>query len=183
MKKYVVVSIHDSSVSIEDCGITLPSRGSSAYITEHQYKYSKDIMRMKDMISLRWVGTTGIWPITNSVPVDDKPASPPPYHIAKRQSQDDMMDRLLSKLDRLTDVLSRIPDAPVRPISSSGSSTEKQKNPYHPEDDEPMFIPSSVVPKDAVAKINTTSDSSERSDIEDVSNLLKTLRAAKKRSQ
>jgi hypothetical protein len=186
---YKVTNLLSTSLKIEDLGIILQARGGndgSCVISSDSCDRS---VSLRELRQKRWVS---VHPLHASIPSNIKPqttAQPqepqePQIDISALQNEiRSMNSRFDEVLAALKSVSQQAPIAAAAPViihvpvqmGSSGQS-HFHENPSS----DPMFIPSSIVPKDANVHINTNEESSSVDGFDDSLAALKAARKKKK---
>ena len=175
MLAYEVENITNLAITIEDCGILLSGFGSKARIPEEQFLKSKSLLGIQSMIKWKKITIPDIWPFAKSVP---NPAIvhnviPQERSAPASSANDNRISILLDRMDRLIQVMER----------SGGSSLSVEKehvsSSYHALD-EPLFIASNLIPKDAESRLEVRTSSSESDSLDEAAKALRAIRKGRK---
>jgi hypothetical protein len=151
-----ITNISSISVVIEDMGVYLPGRGDSSIVNADILKKSRNILDVKGLIRIDEVKVPKpmpVWPF-------HKPEIPEEEETPRRELGNIEKDiRDIKKL--LAELLSR-PSAPPAEVVAAHLQVARERRellksgtlPLAPED--PMFIPSTIVPDDAEAEIKAS---------------------------
>lgn len=186
---YTLTNLLITSLNIEDLGIILQARGgkdSICVITSDSYERSS---KLKEFIGNKWVSVQqthmSVPRVRHRIHIPIKAPDPAPQlqspSVAALQDELRVMN---SRFDEILTALKSVPSAqpptvihvPVHAISNNQHIDSKNSDKRGLID--PIFIPSSIVPKDANVQINTNSESSSGDGFDDS---LAALKAAKKK--
>ena len=196
MKIYEIVNMSNSNIYLEDINVKLIGKNSKATVSEDLYKNSKSVKLHSSALSIRVINTVNpIWPLshksTSKLPLITKEVKPaeglthnPSSDTLAESLQKNQMDALLSKMDLLIDTIrnkesdQRLTLSSVLSKSSSISSNvnSDQELMGH---EEPMYIPSKIVPQSGTDNVVVKEESVDRADIDDVAKQLKKLKRKK----
>lgn len=190
---YKIFNLLNTSIKIEDLGITLQSRGGQdgvCTISSDSYNRSSSL---KDLLNKKWVSAQPVHTVvTNShVPTRVPQASPPDDSLRDSNAvsiQNDIR-ALNSKFDEMLAAFRTASQTPapapapapvyIQVPMQTGSYTPGQHQTHiSSQPDNPIFIPSSIVPKGADVHISSNEESSAVEDFEDS---LAALKAARKK--
>ena len=187
---YKLTNLLITSLNIEDLGIILQARGgedSIRTITSDSYERSS---KLKEFIRNKWVSAHEVAVSTPRTRHKIQAPIKAPDLSPQLQSSDvvalqDELRAMNSRFDEILTALKSIPSAPPPvivhvPVHTASSNNEyvNSKNSDIPSLSDPIFIPSSIVPKDANVQINTNSESSSGHGFDDS---LAALKAARKK--
>ena len=175
MIAYEVENMTNSAITVEDCGVLLPGLGSKAKIPEEAFLKSKSITGIQSMIRWKKIVVPDIWPFakmtssSSPTPVPSPPERPSPQTLVN----DDKISMLLDRMDHLIQVMER--SGGVVP------STSKEPSLLIPSTiDEPLFIASNLVPKDAESRLEVQTSSSDSDGLDEAANVLRAIRKGRK---
>lgn len=188
-----VTNLLSTSVSIEDLGITLQARGgedSSATISDESRNASRSL---KNLVGARWVQLSPYssgsqkmpaWPFskpaspTPEPPPEPTPAIRPPPVAAPDPVMLETMRKLEATLAELAAAMRHNPTMHI-PASTTALFTPSVFTPSSPAAPEPVFIPETIVPKDAKSEIHVKKDEVSSDSLESSASALKKLRKPK----
>lgn len=185
---YKILNLLNTSVNIEDLGITLQSRGGqdgSCVISSDSYVRSASL---RDLLNKRILSAQ---PIYNTITVRHVSSSAPQVPQNTPVSEDTQNDSNIlslqneiramnSRFDEILTVLRTAPPtaSPVYVQMPIQTAHPGQHDYTSSQPDDPIFIPSSIVPKGADVHISSNEESSPVEDFEDS---LAALKAARKK--
>lgn len=209
MKTYRITNMSSLSIVIEDIGVALPGPLSTATVDESLLNASRLIGPLMRYLKVEEVKPRlPVWPLAvekptrittvatkRSIPTP-KPAAPTPPVVqsptqktvvaapiqavpaASNAVLEKRVEDLTGKLDRLVDVLMKNASAPTV-VHVNSSSPQSYNQSVAPKSDEPLFIPSSVVPKTETASVTMKTSEVKTSDLEGTVDLLRQMRGKK----
>lgn len=190
MSHYVITNESSSDIYLEDIGIRLSGRGSSAVVGKPEFESSKSVKSVGKAISYRLVEPS-IWPFSARKPA--QLVSPPPKTV--NSSQDPKPDhpavkmemiaalKIIQRLDKIVAAMENSSMQAKTPTSGKLETTAYHEVGRDPSSiqvnqfsKDPVFIPSSIIPKDAEIRVNLKESESERPDLEETAKALKKMR-------
>ena len=199
MTSYKITNLIQSSVVIEDIGVFLPCKGSSVILNESVVSSSKDLKSHKNWLkvepyNMKPKKSVNIWPFTKSNHKVDRPNLVPqqfsqqvPQQLQivqpiKHDAQDikdmrQMMHEIVKHVQRITDQVTKLSSVqvPVQQIQYQNVMSSVSQDVIGP--NEPMFIPSQILPKKAEVRINSVKDEVKQdSGVEEAMAALRKLR-------
>lgn len=171
---YLVTNRLSTSLIIEDIGVRLGASGGSKLISDYTYNASRHI---KEYEQKKWVSiaTRPSPAVKAPIPIWPFSATPPPVQTAHAPSSEvTILHGLVAKLENIIHSLHSAPRAAV-PVATSGLPTYSSVPQPQPSD-EPMFIPSVIVPSVVDMKINVATTESENKDFDSGLEALKKAR-------
>lgn len=209
MKTYRITNMSSLSIVIEDIGVALPGPHSTATVDESLLNASRLIGPLMRYLKVEEVKPRlPVWPLAvekptrittvatkKSIPVPKPaPATPPVVQSASQKTvvatpalaspvaSNAVLERrvedLTGKLDRLVDVLMKNASSPTVVHVNSSSPQAFGQAPVA-KSDEPIFIPSSVVPKTDTASLTMKTSEVKTSNLEGTVDLLRQMRGKK----
>lgn len=186
---YRITNLLSTSLTIEDLGITLQSRGGqdgTCIISSDSYERS---LNLKDLLNRKFISAQIHLIITSPSPQIQKPPPvfPIPPTLTDVTSLQDEIRAMNSRFDEVLSVL-RTSQAQAQAHAESQSNIPRyvqipadMRGHVHDQvsqSSDPIFIPSSIVPKDANVHINS---SEEKSSVAGFDDSLAALKAARKK--
>ncbi len=161
-RRLVITCLSPSSVAVEDLGVRLSGRGSTASVLESSALASSDLKRRvaDRLVSVSREPSARVWPVARPARPPAALESPPPASApssspASAVSDPDLLRVLTDISGKLGDLLRRPSPPPaevvaahVRAIASHASVPEGLPGAAHPQ-----FIPSTIVPTESAADI------------------------------
>jgi hypothetical protein len=189
MSYYIVTNMTDSDVLLEDIGVRLSGRGASASVGKAEFESSASVRAATRSISARIVGPVPpVWPF--SAPRRPAPPSPPPPaaappaapappadHMAALAALTARLDRLMSSVEP---AIARLGQAPAQPSASSAVTAGPSPRAAQVAPADPIFIPSSIVPSGADARVKLDTTTSDGSGVDESADALRKLRRGSK---
>jgi hypothetical protein len=168
--KYKITNIVNADVIIEDLSIRLPGKGSNVIIDANIANRSRDLVVNRNLIRIDKIGEKvpmPIWPFVKSKKLPD----PTPESNATQKD--------------LSDIKSMLADILLRMNSESASKTvikkviavSQNQVPEILEVQEPMFIPSKIMPDQAEVDIKLREREVSKTDLSEGIKALKKLRS------
>lgn len=162
--KYLVTNRLATSLIIEDIGVRLNASGGNKLLDEHTYSASRLI---KEYEQKKWISVVTrsepvakppipIWPFSSSPVLPPAPPSPPADVV--------ILHGLVAKLENIIHIM-QSPARSAAPMHSSGLPIYSPA-PQQQASDEPMFIPSIIVPGVVDMKINVATTETEKEDFD-----------------
>ena len=200
MMAWRVSNLLNTSLSVEDLGITLQARGgtdSSVTISDESRYSSKSLRNLE---SAKWVSVTLLnvgapkmpaWPFSkpsippsapNPAPINSPSGALPPIPAIRPAPPDPAMFEVIKKLEStIAELAAAIRSTP--PPSFHPSTTtmwpppDGAMNPFPTTPSgEAVFMPSSILPKDAKAEIKVQVEEASADDVSDAADALKKMR-------
>ncbi len=164
---YQITNRLGTSLTIEDIGIRLEA-GSSITLQERSYNSSRLI---KTYIQNGWIAVSQFAEAKKPIPIWPFSASPPtvaPTTVTDSSALQSVLARLEHAISSLQ---SNLVVAPSASLSKSTSAAQAS--------DEPMFIPSQILPVDADVQINVDTSETENANYDSGLQALKNARRRK----
>jgi len=202
MKTVEIKSITNVSVYIEDLGIRLNGINAVAYVSELDASRSKSLKDLSKLVKVSVKRTLNIWPfskplhITSHTPLVNTVSAEKissnellesfDKNLSTHHINDDRMEKLIENVNKLVDVMQEFAknsantvghrDSPN--LTGTGSHLASRSNVSRKSDD-PIFIPSKIIPDNSTIRLNSLDQSQDRPDIDDAAKNLKKLRGKK----
>lgn len=188
MSHYIVTNITNSEVVLEDVGVRLAGRASSP-VGVAEFEASSSVRDNHRFLSVRLVHTpipsASVWPLSlkspmeppnhsNHSPKPDVKAEPVGASNAALHAKIDQLTALVASLVASKDQAVQSPTPSFIPQKSASSKPVEIQVPP-----EPVFIPSSIVPKDAEVQVKLNTSEKDRPDIGATTASLKEMRRKK----
>lgn len=178
-----IVNVSSLSVAIPDILVHLPGRGSEEVVSSEVIASSKDLSSVRGLVRLVPVVTEKkmpVWPFHKPMAQVAAPVARPPVPASVPDPSHDTVPTTPTPVDPL---LSEIRDL-LKVLVHQGASAPAHAadrirgvtNDVRIMDDVPMFIPESIMPKDAESKINLNSSDVQKPDFESAKNALSKAR-------
>jgi len=181
MSHYLIRNETDSDIVLEDIGVRLSGRGATANVEPTVFESSSSVKSAAGRISSQFVRTSAVWPFSLRRPQTPSAALPPaalppPIPVPVDASNSE----LSRKIDGLMLAISSLKPSGVMEPSHHPSSvtTATPRDRIMPPAD-PVFIPSSIVPKDASMNVRLETLETDRPDIDESADALRRLRGKK----
>jgi hypothetical protein len=186
---YLIRNETDSDVVLEDVGVRLSGRGATATVEATVFESSSSVKSASGRISFQLVRTPAVWPfslrrqVAASSPIASIPIASIPIAPAPVASADSSNAEISRKLDGLMSAISSL--KPSSGGSERSHSADVTVGAVHgapkfsapPAD--PVFIPGSIVPKDASMNVRLETLETDRPDIDESADALRKLRRKK----
>ena len=181
---------------IEDLGVRLRGRGDSSIVPADAAAVSRDLARNSRFVRVETIRTQDQVPFWPFIKDERSPVRPDPSPVkqvpAQQVSELDELKRYLSGINQaLQSLLERPAPAPPEVVAAHVRTAQSALSlpaglpgspnlPAAGRGDDPMFIPSKIVPDQAVASIKVKEEVVEKGDFDDGLEVLKKMRGGKK---
>jgi len=198
-RKKRITNILNSSVVIEDINVFLPGKGSYVDVSIELANFSKDLVKNSHFVKVTEIGSNNmpIWPLISRKPIpihknELETRSEPQIidqniNISKEDINDikELARSIKESLSHLAQKENNYPPELFERIISAISSSSGSHTPssFSPKGNDPIFIPSTIVPDKDQAKSNfaAITDIESNKDIDSNINVLNSLRKNKKK--